>query len=238
MIRKIWEERKEYVILMIVLISIGVFVYFLANANNLGKTDTTKDYIYTAEEVNKNKFTNSRLPFINLKGDFYTNLNQTIKSDYDNAVSNIDMKFDYTFYMQNNILSLVIRTYKAGETDTVHPTYTIYNIDLKNNKLLTNEELLSQLKITSNDVIVSVDNKIASYYEIETRNQYLPKDLCDLDCYKNGFGLDKIDYIKDGKLFIADKNALKIYIKFRLNQYLSEDDSAPIEPNVFDIVTQ
>lgn len=228
-------KNKIYVILIFTLILFGFVIYLVANGEKIKKVDSAKDYVYTSEEKYSGTSNYSRLPVINIKNDFYKNINDDIKVSYDSIVIDSNKSFNYEYYLVGNLLSLVTKIIDVGEISLQEPVYETYNLDVKNNVSLSNEEFINKLNLTAEAVVNEINETITSYYEAEIEKEYILAEYCDFNCYIENLQINSLNYIKDGKMFLTDKNELSVYLPIKLDYYLTEGDTAPSNPQVFKI---
>lgn len=162
--------NKLQIYAIIFIISLGGLIFILSmfmtdNINKQPKTIPTKPIVYTksqfeVSETNKN----SRLPYINLNSNDALLINQKLDSQYNMAESN-KTYFDYEYRKSNNILSLLIKSNPilSGEYNKIN--YETFNFDLKNNELLSNNQIKERLNIKSYQLKNAFDNKLQSYYK-------------------------------------------------------------------------
>ena len=108
-------------------------------------------------------------PYINIKTDDAQNSNLKIKELYDNAISVFNQgindkltyvdEFDYKHYINDNVLSIVIK-YGIGATDVVNPSYYTFNISTKTGELVSYENNIE----LENKVKNAIDKYIRSKY--------------------------------------------------------------------------
>ena len=183
---------------------------------DIKKIDEGKDYIYTYytnEENEQNSYDlDLNIPYINIDNEIIAKYNEEIKQTYVQKAEdtlktenqNIIYSLEYEATIENDILSLMIRANLKQGSNAQRLIIQTFNYDLKNNKEVTLEEILSQKQLNKNEVqdkikdeIVSeqqrVEDLISLGYSIFERN---PND--EMYHIENSQEF----FIKDGKIYI------------------------------------
>lgn len=131
------------------------------------------ELVYNAEyayEVSQNNYTDTKnniryytdivIPYININSEDVKKINEDIKElndslvkEYENNLINNEyyVKSNYTYVINNNILSLVIIITRNNESNQEYNEYKTYNINLDTKKKMTYLELLNSLTIKEID---------------------------------------------------------------------------------------
>ena len=122
-----------------------IFSYYQRNSLSVEKMDVNKDYVYTIKKV-ENSFQEDSydlVPKINLKGQKFSSINEEIMNNYLSVSNNDDYDYSYEFNKSGNILSLKV-TYAYFKDNSIYPIryFKTFNINLKNGKILSDEEIL------------------------------------------------------------------------------------------------
>ncbi|MCI8699886.1 MAG: hypothetical protein HFJ47_00915 [Clostridia bacterium] len=126
------------------------------------------EYINTDKEVNKYNF-NITVPYINIKSPTIQKYNSEIQSIFkQKALDIIESNYDnntiytveYTAYINNNILSLVIRSTLKEDNSAQRIIVQTYNYNLEKNKVATIDNLLDIKGISSNYAESKVREKV------------------------------------------------------------------------------
>lgn len=136
------------------------------------KQDVNYDNIvycaYNIEEEEGNYIINAKIPLFKLENDVTKKINQEIYNTFAKTIVNIvqnstihtTFNLDYVVYVNNNILSLVMRCkYKNGNNPQRYIIQT-YNYDLNSNKLVDINELLNYKNLNKEDAEERVLKKI------------------------------------------------------------------------------
>ena len=208
------EETKKKIkiiaiiaaVLLIILIVLSLI--FKSNENE-EKFINAKDYIMEKETA----YTESKgkMPIINLKGEEVKKINSEIMNKYYSVVYNEYDEFNYEYTTYKDVLSLFIVVTYANDSEYGQIEYYTYNINVKENKVLTNKELYKYLNIDYNEIKEIIDLKHRDFYD----NDEL-KDIIEYDEY-----LEKINYKEENDKLIIKDNALYKYNTINPTQSLT-----------------
>ena len=157
------------------------------------KETITKDLVYVGYKANENSLDDYdiqvEIPYINVKGSDIQNYNNEIQSVFTDKVKSImntknkNSKYSVQFssYVQDGILSVVIKAEIQEGTSAQRTTIKTYNYDLENDKPITFEELLKLKEVNTSYAQQRIDKgaqegaqKTKDYksmgYEIYKRN--------------------------------------------------------------------
>lgn len=146
--------------------------YLENNSYKISKVKPNEEIIYIGYQNKDNQINdyelNVNIPYINIKNKTVEEFNTQIKEIFETKAksvlnsqnNNIIYTVNYSAYVSNNILSLVVRsTLKEG----VNPQRDIvqtYNYDLTNHKKCTIDEMLKLKGITKNEVSKIIKDEI------------------------------------------------------------------------------
>lgn len=203
--------KKKIIIISIIVVILTIIALVLTNVKNKNHK-TLSEHKYIIEKTTD--FTNDefigKLPIINLNSKDIQKINNDIMDQYYECAYNDNNIFYYEYYVYKDILSLMIRITKADDTQYGSIEYYIYNINVKNEKQLSDDELLKYLKVSEEELNNNIKNQLKKYY--------------DTDELKNDMTYDNyIQYIKynskNNKLVILNKT-LYVYTTFNLTRSL------------------
>lgn len=135
----------------------------------INKLDESKEIVYTVIEKNVGdcKF---EIPAININTDEIVKLNKKIldngnkliKDTQNMSESGEGYSFEYKYYLNNSIVSLVtIEHYPYNG----YETYEVYNFDIYTGEKVEKEELMSITSMTEEDVIKASKKEFGSYFK-------------------------------------------------------------------------
>lgn len=163
------EENKDYEDLE------NNFDYIFTN--NINKESTARQDVnydeiiycaYNIKEEKNNYAVDAKIPLFKIENDVTKDLNKEIYDTFastivkivKNSTAHTTFNLDYVVYVNNNILSLVIRCkYKDGSNPQRYIVQT-YNYDIDNNKLVDINEILEYKNLNKDDVAKKIENKI------------------------------------------------------------------------------
>lgn len=203
------ENKKILLIILVIGIVLGIISIYMNNKNNK-KIYSSDDYVFTKDIYEYNDYSVSELPYINIKGDKIREINNDLINQYYEIVEFKEKMMKYDYYINDNILSLIIKIYYLESPDSF-PTLLIYNIDIDNGNILNNREVLSIFGISSSDVDENIRNEIKEYYNYELGQNYIDSS-CNFDCYlstTNSLPIDEYNlYVMDNTLYAYKKISL------------------------------
>lgn len=144
---------------------------------NIEKIDENQDYVYTYytnNETKENSYDlNLHIPYINIDNETIRKYNDEIKQTFEEKAEssmqsvnqNIIYSVQYEATIENDILSLIIRSNLKQSSSPQRVIIQTYNYDLKNNKEITLEEMISNKQLDVNEV----QNKINTEITLEQR---------------------------------------------------------------------
>lgn len=225
------KKRKKVInFKYLIIVFIVIFLLYAISAMvyhtffYIEKKDKNKEYIYTlrkdAVKFQDNVY--SRVPYINLKGEKFDKINQTILANYEKIILQDDYDYDYDYSKSKNILSLKI-SYSYFNNNEDNPTryFKTYNINLNDGHIYTDKELLEKYHISEGRLNKFLETKFQSYYNDLVKYKYFSKNECDYKCYLKNRGISE-DYIEDISLYV-DNGSLVLYKFFKTYSEFEEE---------------
>ena len=215
------EEQKRYLKLAIIIgIAILILWFIVSLISSVFKQE--QNYI---KEKSRYTYPDSNivsiLPYLTLKSDDATIVNEELHEMYNTAIKSKNSQFTYRYSISGDYLSLVAITYLVeDDTNYPYPVFKTYVFDLKTEKLLTNEELLNQFSKTEQDCLNTLEQAMQEYYQGELEEYYLDERECDYNCFLKAREINK-DFSQI-MLYIED-NKLKFYYSFKTYSNLGEE---------------
>lgn len=180
------------------------------------RNDDSQNVVYTyctKEEAKENSYDlNLNIPYINIDNETIKSYNEEIKQTFEKKAEdvlqtenqNIIYSVQYEATIENDILSLIIKSNLKQSASAQRVIIQTYNYDLKNNKETTLEDMLNNKQLKIDDVESKIKNEITVEqqkvdalkslgYSIFERN---PED----EMYK--VQNSKEFFMKDGKIYI------------------------------------
>ena len=183
---------------------------------DINKKDEEKEIIYTGYEKQESKENDYDLdlhiPYINIDDEKIENMNNDIKETFENKAENVLQSenqnviytVQYEATIENDILSLIIKSNLKQSTSVQRLIIRTYNYDLKNKKEITLQELINKNGLNENDV----QNKIKQEIENEQKKvedlKSLGYEIFERDLESEMYNIENSDefFIKDGKIYI------------------------------------
>jgi len=203
---------KKVIIVIAVFVAIFVALTFI-NKTFMNKGDkilSQYDYIIEKETEYSNNEDIGKLPYINLKGSAIQEINNEIMEKYYAVAYDNDTFFSFNYTVHHNILSVTINIVNPDSSEYGKVEFLTYNIDIKKSKVLTNQELLSKLDLTEQDVMDALDSHYRSFYDSDDL-----KTTMSYQAYKEML-LSNDD---ENKIYISD-SSLYVYREIKLTYSL------------------
>ena len=208
------NPKLFFVMVGVCIIFILFYAFFLrsSNAYDYLKIDKSQSFVYTISEEEKGYYY-QYMPFINLKGDVGTYVNQDIASFYQNFNQD-DICITYDSNLNGKVLSLIIKVedYSYAESAAIY-YFKSYNINLEREELVDDNTLFGYFNLTSDSVQTILNQKIEEYYQELVDDKSINKS-CNYQCFfkerqfEDGLS-DVAFYVREGKL-IAYKPYINI----------------------------
>ena len=160
--------------------------------------DSTKDIVFTS---NKHDTYSQEIPQVNLDGDDIQAINDNILLFVEGYYGREGVSIGYDYSKNGTILSLLVTIIAKDVIESPEILFTSYHISLKDNRMISDEELLLMNDFSISDVEKLVDGAFFEYYYQNDISRY-----CDLDCFHNElsnyyhFNPDVSLYIVDGEI--------------------------------------
>ena len=211
------------------------------NELNLGGFDTTgiakinneHDIVYSAidrEEVTENYEINIHIPVINIRNELANTYNSMTQADFINKANDVMQNtdktkkaiysIDYAAYVNNNILSLVIRSTLKEGSSAQRIIIRTYNYNLSTNQEASLIDLITIKRLNKDEVnnkilqVVKAENQEAESLQSMGYNQIFVRDLTS-DIYN-------VD--NAGAYFLGPNGELYIVYAYGNGEFTSEMD--------------
>lgn len=140
------------------------------------KQDNSKEIVFsgfTKEETTEEYDVSVKIPYINIDNEIVSKYNLDIKSTFEdklnsiieNKKGNVIYTVEYTAYVTDNILSLMIRSNLKEGSNPQRVIIQTYNYDLKNNTEYKIEDVLKMRNIDKNTANTKIQKEIKSIQE-------------------------------------------------------------------------
>ena len=199
-------------------------------STNINKIDNTKDIVCTAADVKKSEAGNYEvnvvLPIININSEVIEKYNKEIQNVFYSKLEdiletedkNIVYSTEYVASINNDMLSLMIRSNLKEGTSAQRTIIQTYNYDIKNDKELTLSEVLKRNELDENTINKTIKEEIEkSEKKVEDFEQL------GYSIYNRNLSDKRYD-IKNSKQFYCTNNTIYILYAYGNEDYTSEVD--------------
>ena len=201
------------------------------NKESTAKQDINYDEIiycaYNIQNSDENYNIDAKIPLFKIKNEITKEINQEIYNTFAKTIKNIVLEkdgyatfnLDYVAYVNNNILSLVIKcTYKDGSNPQRKIIQT-YNYDINSNKLIDINEMLGYKNLNKEDVEEKVLKKVK---EENLENKKFAEQGYNVFIRDENEEMYNIENTPN--FFIGNNNYLYLVYAYGNNDYTSEID--------------
>ena len=201
------KENKKTLLIILVLFVLLSFVSLYINGLEKKKVYLSESFVYTKESYNHDEYLTSELPYINVKGEEISEINEGLIKKYYEIVTVDQQIMKYNSYVSDNILSLIVKIYYKESPDSYPAEVLIYNVDIDSGVVYDDKQLLNIFNISSNDVSEIIRDELKDYYDYEIKSNYIDKG-CDFECYLSS--TDSLPILENCNYYVRD-NTLFIY---------------------------
>ena len=151
--------------------------YLENNSYKISKLSSDKEIVYIGYQNNESKLNDYDLkvniPYININNDTIEEFNTQIKDIFEKKAksiintqnNNVIYTVDYSAYISNNVLSLVVRSTLKEGTNPQRDIIQTYNYDLTNQKEYTIDDMLNAKGITKKEANQKIKEEIKQQQE-------------------------------------------------------------------------
>ena len=205
--------------------------YLENNSYKISKIKKEEEIVYVGYKNNETKISdyelNVNIPYINIQNETIKEFNKKIKDVFESKAksilnsqnNNVIYTVNYSAYVSNNILSLVVRSTLKEGANAQRDIVQTYNYDLANKKECTIDQMLKLKGITKNDASKKIKEEI----------QVIQKRVEELS--QLGYTIYPRDYTDDiysvnniSEYFMGKDNALYIIYAYGNLNHTSEMD--------------
>ena len=180
------------------------------------KIDKEQEIVYTYYTKNENKKNsydmNLNIPYINIDNEMIARYNEEIKQTYEKKAENILQtenrntiySLQYEATIENDILSLIIRTNLKEGSNAQRLIIQTFNYDLKNHKEITLEEMIYQKQLNIDEIQNKIDKDIESEYRRVEDLKSLGYEIFERNPEDEMYQIKNTQefFIKDGNIYI------------------------------------
>ena len=172
--------KKNYLLIVIsFLLFILIICYGIYNfsSNKIKLKDKSKDIIYDISEYSSYK---QNVPYVNLVGSDIDLINDNISLFIKDYYGNQNISIGYDYYKSGTIISILVTIIDKNTIGVPEVLFTNYFISLKDNTIISNEEILNMMSLDSDIVKDMVSATFLDFYNSNDIHNY-----CDDKCFKD-----------------------------------------------------
>lgn len=205
--------------------------YLENNAYKINKINEDEEIVYLGYQNEENKVNDYDLkvniPYINIKDEQVDEFNKQIKETFEAKArnvlntknNNVIYTVDYSTYVSNNILSLVVRSTLKEGANPQRDIVQTYNYDLLNHKKCTIDDMLELKEITKKEATQKIKDEIKT---VQERVDELAK--LGYTVYQRDYTSDIYSINNVTEYFMGSNNALYIIFAYGNENHTSEMD--------------
>ena len=205
--------------------------YLENNAYKIKKINEDEEIVYVGYQNNENKLNDYdmkvNIPYINIKNETVEEFNNQIKDIFEAKAknvlntknNNIIYTVDYTAYVSDNILSLVVRSTLKEGANPQRDIVQTYNYDLINHQKCTIDTMLDLKGITKKEANQKIKDEIKT---VQERVDELAK--LGYTVYQRDYTSDIYSINNVTEYFMGSNNALYIIFAYGNDNHTSEMD--------------
>ena len=204
---------------------------FDTSAYKINRINEKEEIVYLGYQNKENKVNDYELdvniPFINIKSEVVDEFNKQIKEIFEQKAksvlntqnNNVIYTVDYSAYVSNNILSLVVRSTLKEGGNPQRDIIQTYNYDLINHKKCTINDMLNLRGITPKDAGQKIKDEIKT---VQQREEELA--LLGYSIYARDYTDDMYNINNVTDFFMGSDNVLYIIYAYGNLNHTSEMD--------------
>jgi len=205
--------------------------YLKNNGYKITKLESNKEIIYTGYQNNDSKINDYdmkvNIPYININNDIIEEFNTQIRDIFEKKAksiintqnNNVIYTVDYSAYISNNIMSLVVRSTLKEGTSPQRDIVQTYNYDLINQREYTIDDMLNAKGITKKEANQKIREEIKTQQE---KTEELEK--LGYTTYKRDYTSDIYNINNVTEYFMGEDNALYIIYAYGNENNTNEMD--------------
>ena len=205
--------------------------YLENNSYKITKLESNKEIIYTGYQNNDNKLNDYEMkvniPYININNDTIEEFNTQIRDIFEKKAksivntqnNNVIYTVEYSAYISNNILSLVVRSTLKEGTNPQRDIIQTYNYDLTNQKEYTIDDMLNAKGMTKKEANQKIKEEIKTQQEKAEELEKLG-----YTTYKRDYTSDVYNINNVTEYFMGEDNALYVIYAYGNENNTNEMD--------------
>jgi len=168
-------DYKNYIVIIVALIVLIVIfgIYKLMNSNKNPILDKSKEIVYL---YYSNEDFNHYVPAANIKN-VSNNINTSINEFVNPYLDKEYVSINYHYNISGNMLALLITITDYSREGTPNYIFKSFIVNLKELKVLDNDQILHLFNISTDKVVELLDNQFREYYKEEKNKGIISKDI-------------------------------------------------------------
>lgn len=135
------------------------------------------------------------------------------------TLENKEMSYTSEKTKNTNVYSLLV-TIKDESYENDSKKYQSYNVDIKTEQVLNNEEVAALFGYSLNDIEQKVTERLQKYYNEEINEGYVDSNECKFSCYLSFYR--NIESIEDMYSLYVENDKLYVYLSFSIDATSSD----------------
>ena len=201
------------------------------DTSKIKKINDTNEIVYTVYEsqaTEENKYElDVHIPVININGDVVTGFNNVTQKLFANKTTEIlegvknytIYSIDYTGFINNDILSVIIRSTLKEGSNAQRTIVETYNYNLVTEKEVSIYDALEQREKTTNDLTAKINTEITQAIKEANKIQ-----LTGFETYRRDINSDVYQIENISTFFIGPDEILYVVFAYGNNNFTSEMD--------------
>ncbi|MBR3661204.1 MAG: hypothetical protein IKN63_04845 [Bacilli bacterium] len=228
------NNKKGIIIIVILLILCIIFKILLSSKHSNSSNILISSYVSNLERNDvdldnsicdlDNVLKYNNIPYFKLNNNTYQEINKEILTNFLLRTCYQDGFIDYEVSLNDDILSLALNISYDTDDDLAYLEYKTYNINIKTNEKVSNEEILKKYNISKLAIEEIVLDKIEEYYNYEKKMNYLNNES--FNDYLEILEFSPIT-LDNMNLYIDKNNDLYLYKDYTLSEGMSIDEDFP-----------
>lgn len=228
MARKKRYKKKDLMLFLVlsvvsILLIIIYYAYSSGDPYNKVKIDKRLEIIYPVYEKD-----NYIVPAININDENINIINQEIVNKANTYLSKKGSSISYNYSISGEVISLAIQYVELDKYERPIVSFETYNINVLKKHVLTDEEILSKLSVSEDEIYNIVSSKFGEFYNDEVNKKILDGE-CNYECFLFMRGIENENYTEDRKLYLNDGDlyvlkSFDIYSPFSEEKYFTFND--------------
>ena len=218
-----------WIVLIILIILLGWYYLYKNYYNNYNyiKKDIDQYLVYTKRTTTNNQNLKNEIPEINIDSQDANLVNETIETYASSFLKNKDNVMVYDSQLNGQVLSVLLKMLDySGGYSFPDVSFHTYNFNLKDQTLMSDEEVLSLFNITEDTVRKKIQEQFEFFYNDEVEKNYIVPQECDYECFLTWRNIeDYMDsvyyYIENGKLYAY--RPFTIYSVYGEEEYFTDE---------------